>query len=375
MLALAATAFALNLNTNVLGALLPFVRAELGIDGDGGALLVAAAGFGSAAGALLVGPLSARWGRRRALEAGLVVFVASSAGHVVAASFWPFLALRTLSGLAVGLAYAAASACAADLAPYARRGAVMGRFNAGLFLAIPVGLPLTVLLAVAGHWTWIFAVQALVGLGAGLATRRFVPGDGTAGPAAGLSPLRNAGVVPGLVATMLHVGSFFTVVQLATAWLDDTGLVAKERQMWVWVGLGALSVAGSAGFARLSDRVGKRLFVLATSAVLVGCFLLLARGPSPGVLLVVACVLALAAAARTGPLQALLSGLVPAGRLGALLGLRGFRVQRGVGTFALGAGALPAELGFEGVLVLAAGCQFLSYLAIRLGVHEPADKP
>ncbi|MFN9331784.1 MAG: hypothetical protein ACK6D1_04205, partial [Planctomycetota bacterium] len=48
--ALALAAFSLNLNTNVLGALLPFVRAEVG--GAGGPLL-AAAGFGSAVGALL----------------------------------------------------------------------------------------------------------------------------------------------------------------------------------------------------------------------------------------------------------------------------------------------------------------------------------
>jgi hypothetical protein len=101
------------------------------------------------------------------------------------------------------------------------------------------------------------------------------------------------------------------------------------------------------------------------------CFIVLARGPSPLMLLLVGCLLALAAAARTGPLQALVSGLVKADQLGALMGLRGFSMQVGVFLFAMGAAGLAKRLGFEGVLVLAAGCQFLSYLAIRFGVREP----
>jgi len=80
---------------------------------------------------------------------------------------------------------------------------------------------------------------------------------------------------------------------------------------------------------------------------------------------------AVAAAARTGPLQALVSGLVPAEQLGALMGLRGFAMQLGVFLFAFGASALTARLGFRGVLLLAAVCQTGSYLAIRFGVQEP----
>ena len=371
VLALMACAFALSLNTNLLGALLPFVNEPLAISGNRGSLLVAAGGFGTALGALLVAGWSRRHGRRRVLVASLVAFVAVSMAHALAASFWPFLILRALAGLMVGIAYAAASAAAADLAPYERRGAVMGRFNAGMFLAIPIGLSVTVLLASRGHWSWVFAVQSAVGAAAAWLSWRFVP-DGVEGaPTQRMAVLRRRGVAAGLLATMLHVGSFFTAVQLATSWLDETGLVPKQQQIWVWVGLGLLSVIGSAGLARLSDRVGKRVFVLVSSAVLVVCFVLLAREPGPLVLAVVAGVLAVAAAARTGPLQALLSGLVPAERLASLMGLRSFCMQLGVGLFALGAASISANLGFRGVLFLAAGCQLISYLAIRFGVHEP----
>lgn len=366
--ALALAAFALNLNTSVLGALLPFVPPEFAANGP---LLLAAAGFGSAFGALLVIPLARRHGRRAVLLGGLLVFCAASALHLLASGWWPFVLLRAISGLAVGVAYAAASALVADVAPYVRRGAAMGRFNAGLFLAIPIGMPLAVALARTGSWTAIFAVQAGVGgLGWALA-RRTLPADGEREAAVPARPvLARPAVLAGLLATALHVGSFFVTVQLAAQWLDQNRLVPRGDQMLLWVGLGLLSVAGSALFGRLADAIGKRNFVLATSAVLVGCFLYIARGPEPAVLLAVGCLLALTAAARTGPLQALVSGQVNREQLNVLMGWRGFVMQAGVGGFALAAAPLAADLGFRGVLFLAAACQAASYVVIRLWVRE-----
>lgn len=371
VLTLAMSAFVLNLNSNVMGALLPFIKSEFDFADDGAAWLLAAAGIGSAAGAFFVADVARWFGRRTVLVVSLSLFVVASLLHMVVTDYWPLLGLRVLAGFATGLAYATASAAAADLAPYERRGAVMGRFNAGMFLAIPLGLPLAVWLAAMGYWSFTFVVQAAVGAIAVVLSLRYVPALPPSSAGRRWPLLKNPAVIAVLLSTMLHVGSFFTVVQMATTWLDESGLVAKEDQIWMWVGLGVLSVVGSALLGRLSDKVGKRQFVLATSAILVICFIVLARGPSPLMLLLVGCLLALAAAARTGPLQALVSGLVPADQLGALMGLRGFSMQVGVFLFAMGAAGLAKRLGFEGVLVLAAGCQFLSYLAIRFGVREP----
>ncbi len=369
--ALALAAFALNLNTNVLGALLPFLRQELALVEGGEQFLLAAAALGSAFGALLVGPVAARHGRRGALVGGLSLFVVSSLLHPLATAFWPFLALRLVSGLAVGVAYASASALVAEVSPYARLGSSMGRFTAAMFLAIPIGMPLTVLLARSGYWSAIFVVQAGVGaLGCWWALRAVPKSPPIERRGVGLSALAQPGVAAVLLATLLHVGSFFTTVQLATTWLDESGLVKKEDQMLVWVGLGLVSVLGSALFGRVSDRVGKRNFVLITSVVLVACFALLAQMPRPELLIGIAVVLAATAAARTGPLQALVSNLVPADRLAAVMGLRGCAMQLGVALFAVAAAPVTVELGFRGVLILAAGCQFVSYAVIRFGVRE-----
>lgn len=369
--ALALAAFSLNLNTNVLGALLPFVRDELALTAQQDKYLLAAAGFGSAAGALLFDWLARRHGRHRVLVVGLQAFVVASLLHLVPGPSGWLLALRAISGAAVGVAYAAASAAVADVAPYGRRGAAMGRFNAGMFLAIPIGMPVTVLFAKIGWWQAIFVVQALVAwLGCIWAQRAVPVGEPEPGRPALGRVLANGAARAGLLATLLHVGSFFTTVNLATTWLDETGRLVKEDQMLLWVGLGAASVVGSSLFGRLSDAVGKRNFVLATSALLVGCFLFLAREPDSLTLLAVGSLLAILASARTGPLQALVSGLVPREQLNALMSWRGFAMQIGVGAFALVAAPLAERLGFRGVLFLAAAWQFLSYVAIRMWVRE-----
>jgi len=369
--ALALAAFALGLNTNVLGALLPFLPAELLPADKSKAWLLAAAALGSAFGSLAVGPLTARHGRRNVLVWGLAAFIAASVAHLATRSFWPFLSLRFAAGCAVGLAYAAASALAAEVAPYRRRGAAMGMFTAGMFLSIAIGLPASVALANAGHWNAIFVVQAVVaGFGAWWGWRALPASVAMERPGSTRAALASAGVRAGLVATMLHVGSFFTTVQLATTWLDATGRVARADQVWLWGGLGLASVVGSALFGGLSDRVGKRGFVLVTSIVLVGSFGALAFEPAGFALLVLGSLIAVVASARTGPLQALVSGLVPAGQLSALMGLRGAIMQVGVVVFAMVAGPIERELGFRGVLLLAASFQLLSFVAIQVWVKE-----
>jgi DHA1 family inner membrane transport protein len=369
--ALALAAFALNLNTNVLAALLPFLRDELTLVPVQMKVLIAAAAFGSAAGALLFDRLARLGGRRQVMVAALAVFAGASALHVVPGPFGWLLALRALAALAVGVAYAAASVLVAEIAPYSRRGAAMGRFNAGMFLAIPLGLPFAAWCAEHGAWQAVFALQAVVAaLGIWWALRTIPAGtpDATRGPL--LAVLANRGALAGLAATALHVGSFFTTVTLASTWLDETGVVPRGEQERLWVVLGVASVLGSALLGRLADRVGKRNFVLVTSAVLVGCFWYLAREPGAWGLAAAGLVLALVAAARTGPLQALVSGQVRPAQLDSLMSWRGCVMQLGVGGFALAAAPVADRLGFRGVLYLAAGCQLLSYLVIRWGCRE-----
>src|SRR5262249_47982175 len=191
-------------------------------------------------------------------------FVALSVVQGFADSFAVLLTLRLLSGAAVGVAYCSASAITADLVPYQRRGRTMGSFTAGMWLAVPIGMPIAVLLARAGHWSWIFFVQALFAAAGALCAIVAVPPDRGSGPwVAPWNMLRRAPVLAALLAVALHNGPFFVVVQLATGWLDarrvvdgaETSILPKEQQLWLWVGLGFASALGSFMLGRLSDRL------------------------------------------------------------------------------------------------------------------------
>lgn len=371
---MALAAFALNLNTNVMGALLPFLGGESGGPGlgqDEKAWLLSGAAWASAAGALVTGPIADRHGRRGLLVWGLGLFALASAAHVLAVDFLALLLLRVASGVAVGVAYACASAMIADLVPYGRRGAAMGLFTAGMFLAVPVGLPLAVLLARSGWWQAIFLFQAAVGVAAIVLVLRAVPRDVPAmswvGP---WIVLQRPGVMASLAATLLHVGSFFTTVQLAGDWLNGTGMLPRDRQGMLWVVLGLASAAGAVVFGRLGDRLGKRNFVLLGSVLLVACLLWLGRVDSLAQLWPAGVALAVVAAARTGPLQALVSGLAPRQEQATLMGLRAGAQQAGVGLFALAVAPWYSSTGFGIVVTTAVACQVLSYVAIRFGVRE-----
>src|SRR5262249_58428158 len=130
----------------------------------------------------------------------------------LAGSFALLLALRLLSGVAVGVAYASASALAADLVPYHRRGRTMGSFTAGMWLAVPIGMPIAVWLAKQGHWSWIFFVQAAFAGAGSLCAIAAVPRD--RGSGAWVAPwqmLRRPPVLAALLAVALHNRSLLLV--------------------------------------------------------------------------------------------------------------------------------------------------------------------
>lgn len=370
ILALAIAAFALNLNMLVLGALLPFLPAELAPEGDAQSTLLASAALASGLAALVAGPVADRIGRKRMLAFGLALFAAACAAQALADGYGMLLAARALSGAAVGAAYAAASALAAVVVPYERRSAAMGAFTAGMFLAFPVGLPLATWLGAAGSWRAIFWAQAGIAvLGALLAARCVPARERRSEWVDPRDVLRQRPAAAALLATMLHNGSFIPLVLLSGVWLDREGLVPKAEQgpMWVWLGL--CSAAGSFAFGRVADRIGKRNFVLLTSALMVGCLLFVARCRTLDALAPIGLALAAIASARTGPLQALTSGLVPSYQLATLMGLRSFAMQFGVFLFAE---AMPSvgEGWYGNALYAAVGCQAVSYALIRWCVKQ-----
>lgn len=332
-MALAAGAFVMALNANVMAALLP----HLDFDPEQKKVLVGSAGVSGAVGALLLGPLVDRYGRRGPMVIGMIVFSLASLAHVFARGFDDLLWARAVTGFAAGVVYTSASAAVADLVPYERRGKAMGVFTAGMFLGLPVGLPLAGLCAEYGDWRWVYYLQAGVGLVAVFATFRTLPpglGKG-ANFFANLPRLASLQVGAALLSVMFYVGAFFTAVQFAGQWLDQTGLLPKQTQWSVWLILGLCAAVGSLTLGRVADRIGKWRWTNITTLLVAAGLLGLTQVTGIAGLLLVGVPLAVFSAARTGPFQALISELVSSETRGTLMGIRAAAVNLGTGLFPL----------------------------------------
>jgi len=92
--------------------------------------------IGSSVGALGVGPLADRYGRKRLLILAAIMFLLGSSLSMVAVGFWSMVIARIILGLAVGSASALTPAYLAELAPAERRGSLGTLFQLMITLGI-----------------------------------------------------------------------------------------------------------------------------------------------------------------------------------------------------------------------------------------------
>src|SRR5579875_2057507 len=114
--------FLFGYDTSNIGSALNFIPYSLNSFASG--YLVAGASLGAAAGALLAGPLTDRFGRKVLLIVDALIY---AIGAVLCAVTWHvavLLTARTLIGLAIGADSAIATAYIAEYAPAKRRGSL-----------------------------------------------------------------------------------------------------------------------------------------------------------------------------------------------------------------------------------------------------------
>jgi predicted MFS family arabinose efflux permease len=372
--ALSLAAFAVAVNVNLVGAMMPFLRedplyAPLGAAAtERVSQLLWVTNAAATVAALLVGPFVDRFGRLVPTLIGGALFLLAMVTHVYADSHALLTFARVLSGLGGGFVYTAASTAVADLVPYERRGAAMGLFSLGLFLAIPVGLPAALWIAGSGAagWRFAFGWLALPSVLAIAAFASLVPPGLRRGHrrVRHFEVLRQPHVVPALLSVMLYTGAFFTAVQFVPSWLDGSGVLPKSEHEAMWIVVGIGTAAGSLLLPRLADQLGKRVMVLATSAgVGLGMLALAHVGGLVG-LCVVGIPLTLLAAARSPSLAALMSEIVDPRMRGTLMGMQAVAVNLGNFVFTSSGSKIYAELGYPALLYCGAGAIFLAFALV-----------
>ncbi|MFI6418065.1 MFS transporter [Streptomyces sp. NPDC050842] len=217
---------------------LPRIRAEFGLDRADLILLTAAYGLTFAGLLLLGGRLADRFGGRRTLTAGLLVFGTASALAPLAPGYEALLAARFGQGVGAALVAPAAMAVLRALFPApAAYGRAMATWGGLSVLGATSGNLLSGVIAAAVSWRGTFAVPVAVTLAALLLAPRLLPatppGTGRALDLPG-ALLATAGITLasfGLVLTDAHPwGSAPVLVPLLTGLALLAAFAAVERR-------------------------------------------------------------------------------------------------------------------------------------------------
>ncbi|MGW4383598.1 MFS transporter [Kitasatospora sp. NPDC004531] len=284
--------FLFGTETFLVSPLLPTIAGSIEVSEAAAASTVTAYVLVYAVFAPFLGQLSDRFGRRRTLLAGTVLFVLSNAAAALSTDLTLLVLSRALAGLAAAAAGPAIWAHIAETAPDAVRGRALGLGMALFSTGQVVGVPLGALLAGAAGWRAAFwALTAGTAAAVPLLLRQVAPRP--AAPAAGSSALAvlAAWRDPALRRALL-VNTAFNAANLGAytflgAVLGDRFDLSVQALGLIGVLVGAGSAAGSLLGGRLGDKAraaGRTLPLLPVWSVLLAAGIALAVA-GPGLVL------------------------------------------------------------------------------------------
>ncbi len=119
--------------------------------------------FGCMIGAIVIGPITDKFGRKRALIAIALIFAVTSILSAIVPTFLLFVIARIVGGLAVGAASMVSPLYIAEASPYVVRGRMVALNQLGITFGIVVSYLINYLLRGMGpdNWRWMFASGAI----------------------------------------------------------------------------------------------------------------------------------------------------------------------------------------------------------------------
>lgn len=336
--------------------------------------------------ALIIGPISDKYGRRMVLLLGCGSMAIALWLHGVADSFVSLLVLRAAAGAAGGMLSGAAVSYVGDYFPYERRGWANGWAMSGIAVGQIVGIPLGILLADNFGFKSAFLMFAITMTITTVIVWLYVPqpevarntGKLSVGSAiAGYRELLGRPVVVAASATYFLM--FFSIglyVIYFPTWLEETLFVSGSEIATLFLVGGIANVITGPMAGKLSDRTGRKPLIIVSC---IGMGLVMIVTPYFGTNLWVVYGLfgtaMIMMALRISPLQSLMTAIVEEQRRGALLSLAVAIGQVGIGIGGAVAGLAYVNFGFASNTFAGAIAIFAMALLVHKTLPEPSRRP
>ncbi len=363
-------------DNQVLSPLLPAIRTQLARSSREMGYLFTAYSLSAGISVLLWGPVSDQFGRKRSLLAGLIIFAIGSAVSLTAATFGRLLAGRAVTGLGASMLSLNALSYAADFFPYQARGWAMGSIVSSYFAALILGVPIGSWIGERLGWHSVFGLASITGVCLVILAAVFLPplsqrrgsplAAGIFSRAVGVyfSFLRTEGTLGAIVCAFFASAGTMGFLAFLGVWLHDAFGIPSGKIGLIFLVSGAAAFVASPLAGSLSDRIGKSQQFVASNIMLA---LLLVALPSLRwgyLLFLLFFAISLTAAFRQGPMEALLSEIVPSQTRGAFLALKNSFSQLGIGTMSVAAGVLYQGSGYRSICLLCAFSNLAAALAV-----------
>lgn len=381
----------------VMTPILPQLAKELDVNVSVAGLWITAYAGSTAIFALVFGPISDHWGRRRVLVSGLLVLALGTWCCAWAQDHRVMLAARVLAGAGAGMLVTSTTSFAGDHFAKDERAVAIGHVMNGFFLSLILGMPIGAWLTATFGWQRMFlvlaAVAALGALGVAFSIpeprhERRSPQLSVGHALASYRSLLADRKVVGVLLMSTAIGLSMTMYSVYTSpWLERVyGLDTGHRGLVYAVGGPAIFVGGPVA-GRLSDRFG-RVRIIVIGSLVMGALQLVMPACAPFSAAIEAhlpaglatfgsrawpvtlpplfafFVAMAAGAARSGPYQTLAIEVTPPEQRGAQAAMRNACNQAGTSFGAALGGVLWASAGYPTVCFAAAAVTVLGAFAL-----------
>ena len=153
--------FLFGFDTGIISGALLFIREEFGLSAGIQQVVVGSLLLAAVVGALLGGPISDGWGRKRTLILAALLFGLGALLAGYSPNVAVLVAARVLLGLAIGIASMIVPVYIAEIAPPRVRGALVSLQQFMITVGIMVSYLVSYALSGAGAWRWMLGLAVV----------------------------------------------------------------------------------------------------------------------------------------------------------------------------------------------------------------------